>query len=252
MYGEYRHLLEGLGTTLVRMLRLERGDDYRLDPRRLLGCDDELVVPVNPNSPTGQHVQRRILLPIIEELARDRVLWIDETYIDYAGPGESLEDFAARNRNIILCKSMSKVYSLSGLRVAYLVSHPSRLAEFSGMMPPWAVSLPAQVCGALAVRECGYYSGRYAQTASLRQSLTAGLSGLGLAVTDGVINCVLVHLPPDGPTADEVRESCRKDGVYIRNAGSMGSSMGTHTLRISVRGCEDNERVVHAMAEALA
>lgn len=46
-------------------------------------------------------------------------IWIDETYIDYVDPKLSLESFAAVSPNVIVCKSMSKVYALSGLRVAY-------------------------------------------------------------------------------------------------------------------------------------
>jgi len=49
---------------------------------------------------------------------------VDDAYVEYTGPDESLEAFAATRPNIVVCKSMSKVYALSGLRVAYLVGHP--------------------------------------------------------------------------------------------------------------------------------
>jgi histidinol-phosphate/aromatic aminotransferase/cobyric acid decarboxylase-like protein len=59
-------------------------------------------------------------------------MWIDEAYIDYVGAAESLERFAAERENIIVCKTMSKVYALSGMRVAYLGgNHASKTSAFT-------------------------------------------------------------------------------------------------------------------------
>jgi histidinol-phosphate/aromatic aminotransferase/cobyric acid decarboxylase-like protein len=51
---------------------------------------------------------------------------VDETYIDYAGSGESVESLTAVHPNLVVCKSMSKAYALSGARVAYLCAAPER------------------------------------------------------------------------------------------------------------------------------
>jgi len=246
MYGEYRHMLQRLHVT-VAAVELDRAEGYRLDPARLLGDDRRLVILVNPNSPTGAHAPRAELEPVVRELARQSVVWIDETYIEYAGAGESLEAVAAADPNIIVCKSMSKVYALSGLRVAYLVSHPDRIAELEASRPPWAVSLPGQICGALALGEPDYYRRMVCETAALRRRLATDLQSLGLDVTEGAINCVLVHLPADAPTAAEVCRACEAEGVYLRDAGSMGGTMGSRTLRIAVRSAGENRRVVEAV-----
>ncbi|MFI5386555.1 MAG: aminotransferase class I/II-fold pyridoxal phosphate-dependent enzyme [Fimbriimonadales bacterium] len=223
---------------------MNRREDYQRDPSQLLDSASDLVVIVNPNSPTGQHVPREKLQPIVAELARTRTVWIDEAYIEFAGDSESLEPLAAGNRNVIVCKSMSKVYALSGLRVAYLVSHPDRIEQLCNLRPPWAVSLPAQVCGMLALSENNYYCGRYAETVDFRRELREALEHIGLEVTDGVINCLLVHLPAGSPTAAEICRTTARRGVYLRDAGSMGTTMGAHTIRVSVRAANENARIV--------
>ncbi|HVT13456.1 MAG TPA: histidinol-phosphate transaminase [Fimbriimonadaceae bacterium] len=243
MYGEYRHVLENLCQLPVHTLDLDPRDGYRLQPERFLEAPGDCIALVNPNSPTGSHVPRLSLEPIVRELAKTRVVWIDETYIDYAGTGESLESMASENPNVIVCKSMSKVYALSGLRCAYLVSHPDRTAQIVRYRPPWAVSLPAQVCGSLALRAGNYYESRYEETARLRQNLRLRLEEIGLEVTEGVINALLVHLPPDGPSASGLAGLAEGHGIYLRDAASMGASMGTHTLRVSVRGEQENVRI---------
>jgi histidinol-phosphate/aromatic aminotransferase/cobyric acid decarboxylase-like protein len=252
MYGEYAHVLTTMTGQQVIPLRLDRKSSYRLDPARLLETAGDLVVLVNPNSPTGQHVSRSDLLPVVEELSRNRVVWIDETYIDYVGGAESMEKLASVNRNVIVCKSMSKVYALSGLRVAYLVSHPDRIASLAAVMPPWSVGLPGQVCGALALEDPDYYAARYRETATLRGDLKAGLEKLGNEVTEGVINCLLCHLPDPGALAADVCREASRQGVYLRDAGSMGSTMGNRTVRISVRPAHENARTIEALQTVTA
>src|SRR6185369_14914809 len=102
---------------------------------------------------------------------------------------------AAQSENLIVCKSMSKVYALSGARVAYLCSSPHQLEELKAITPPWVVSLPAQVAAVNALADPEYYAARYAETANLRVELATELSSLGLQVIPGIANFLLATLP---------------------------------------------------------
>ena len=90
-------------------------------------------------------------------------VWVDETYVDYAGPGQSLEPFAARSENVIVCKFMSKTYALSGARVG-IRAGPHQLESLRPLTPPWAVSLPAQIAAVKALEDPGYYAAKYEET----------------------------------------------------------------------------------------
>ena len=107
----------------VDRLALVRENDYAVnlvDLESKLASNYDLVVLVNPNSPTGRHIPRASLEAMLDRVPMHTRVWVDETYIEYAGADQSLEMFAARSENVIVCKSMSKVYALSGARVAYL------------------------------------------------------------------------------------------------------------------------------------
>ena len=213
--------------------------------------DYDVVVLVNPNSPTGRHGPRVELERLLRRVpARTRV-WVDETYIEYAGPGESLEKFAAASENVIVCKSMSKVYALSGARVAYLCAGAHQLEELRAITPPWVVSLPAQAAAVGALQDPAYYAWRYAETAVLRGQLAEGLQQLGLEIIPGIANFVLCHLPATGPDAATVVEHCRRRGVFLRDAGAMGSRLGRHTLRIAVKDAPTNLRIVEVLARVI-
>jgi histidinol-phosphate/aromatic aminotransferase/cobyric acid decarboxylase-like protein len=211
----------------------------------------DLVVLVNPNSPTGQHVPRVELERVLSQAPLRTRVWVDETYVEYAGAGESLERFAARSENVIVCKSMSKVYALSGARAAYLCAGPHQLEELHAITPPWVVSLPAQVAAVRALQDPGYYAARYVETAALRQGLETQLRAQGWEVQPGIANFLLCHLPESGPDAASVVRTCRRLGLFLRDAAVMGSCLGTHALRIAVKDAATNQRMTATIGEAL-
>jgi histidinol-phosphate/aromatic aminotransferase/cobyric acid decarboxylase-like protein len=216
-----------------------------------LADEYDLVVIVNPNSPTGRHIPREQLASVLRAAPARTRIWVDETYVEYAGPGQSLETFAAHSENVIVCKSMSKVYALSGGRVAYLCAGAHQLEELRAITPPWVVSLIAQVAAVHALQDPEYYQEKYAQTARLREDLAAELCALGLEVVPGIANFILCQLPADAPEAATVVARCRERGLFLRDAGQMGSKLGTRSLRIAVKDAETNCRMLEILGKCV-
>ena len=252
-YAEYSHVLERIIGCQIERLALSRTDQYRLDLRRLesrLAEGFDLVVLVNPNSPTGQHVRREDLEPVLRRAPLGTRLWVDETYVDYAGPDQSLERFAAQSENVIVCKSMSKVYALSGARVAYLCAGPHQLEPLRAVTPPWAVSLPAQVAAVRALQDPDYYTGKYQETHELRRELVAALQPLGWEIIPSAANFFLGHLPEAGPDAATLIARCRERGLFLRDAAAMGTQLGPRAIRLAVKDAATNRRMVDLLKEA--
>src|SRR5215471_1988617 len=104
-YGEYAHVLEQVIGATVDRLPLLREHNYEVDLdqlQRALSDGYDLVVLVNPNSPTGRHIPRRTLEAVLRQAPRQTRIWVDETYVDYVGSNESLEQFAAESENVIV------------------------------------------------------------------------------------------------------------------------------------------------------
>jgi histidinol-phosphate/aromatic aminotransferase/cobyric acid decarboxylase-like protein len=178
-------------------------------------------------------------------------VWVDETYVEYAGANESLEEFAAESENIIVCKSMSKAYALSGLRVGYLCAGTHQLEALRAITPPWAVSLPAQLAASIALQDGDYYAARYPETERFRAQLAQQLGRLDWEVIEGKANLLLCELPGAGPSAEELVEQCRKQGLFLRNARWIGSRLGSHAIRIAVKDAQTNARMVAIIEKAL-
>ena len=255
-YGEYFHVCEQVLRCQVDRFQLRREDGFEVAveqlQEQLVDGDYDLVVVVNPNSPTGRHLPMREVQSIIEATSSSTRFWIDETYIEYVGSEQSLERFGCQQKNVVVCKSMSKGYALSGVRSAYLCASPEILEPLRAVTPPWAVSLPGQVAAVKALEDPEYYQRQYQATALARESLARDLQQLGLEVIPSVANFLLTFLPADGPTAAQVVQHCRRSGVHLRDASNMGSALGTHALRTAVKSPQQNPQIVTAIAEALA
>src|SRR6266853_6608468 len=117
-----------------------------------------------------------------------------------------LERETARRPNLIVLKSMSKVYALSGLRVAYLVAPAVLRRRLARLIPPWPVGLAAQVAAVEALRDPQYYAARYAETHQLRRKACLRLSGIsGLQVHPSQANFYLVETERAAALAERLR-----------------------------------------------
>ena len=255
MYGEYAHVLERVVGCRVDRLTLSRARNYSVDCDQLAAAlmrGYDWVILVNPNSPTGQHVPRRRLESILSNAPGATRFWIDETYVEYAGPSQSLERFAAASSNVVVCKSMSKVYALSGARCAYLCGPAYLMDELRTISPPWAVSLPGQIAACEALRSVSYYRDRWNETHALREELSAGLRALGWDVLPGCANFVLCHLPLTQPEASVVVAGCRRRNLFLRDVVNMGACFDARTLRVAVKGARTNTLMLEILSATLA
>jgi histidinol-phosphate/aromatic aminotransferase/cobyric acid decarboxylase-like protein len=254
-YGEYIHVLENIIECQVNRFTLRREDDFVVDRDALgveMGNGYDMVVLVNPNSPTGKYIPKEQMVELLKNIPSSTLVWIDETYIEYTRTGESLEAYAAGSENTIVCKSMSKVYALSGVRAAYLCSPPHLLETLKALAPPWALSLPAQAAAIAALQDEAYYRTKYLETERLRTALKRGLQRIRITeVIEGSANFLLFYLTQP-LSAQLFLELCREEGLFLRNAGNMGRSLGTNALRIAVKDADTNERMIAIMERSMA
>lgn len=255
-YGEYAHVLEQVIGCKPERFLLSSFDGFRVDTDALLARMEQahfdLVVLVNPNNPTGQLIPRRVLEPLLAQVPPQTRLWVDEAYIDYVDGAESVETLAASSDNILVCKSLSKGYALSGARAAYLCGPLPLVRRLRHPTPPWAVGLPTQVAAVAALHDPAYYHRGYRETAALRSALVSNLRQAipSLRIIEGVANFILCFLSPEGPDAATVIARCRLHDIFLRDVGSMGRTLGDHALRIAVKDSDSNRRIAEALAAA--
>jgi histidinol-phosphate/aromatic aminotransferase/cobyric acid decarboxylase-like protein len=243
MYSEYEHIAGTLlGCPLLR-LALRGEDGFELRTEALIDMvrtqQPQAVLLVNPNNPTGRCWPREEALEFLSAIDRETWVVVDETYLEFAGEGLSLEPEAARRRRLVVVKSMSKVYALSGARVGYMVAHPSVAEELARWLPPWPVGLLSQAAAMEALRHPGYYRRRYEETRMLREEFRSALPSLN--PFPSCTNYFLIQPPDPAGLAAHLRE--RK--IFVREF--FKGVLTGRFLRITVRSKEENMRMIEAI-----
>jgi histidinol-phosphate/aromatic aminotransferase/cobyric acid decarboxylase-like protein len=289
-YGEYAHVVEHVVGATIDRYELSVRDRFALDLERLSqrlrpsvarsgsgrssGDAVDLIVIVHPNNPTGTVLQRPALEHFLDRLPERTIAWIDEAYVDYADPELSVEAKAAASRQVVVCKTLSKAYALSGMRVAYLVGPEPLVADLRRATPPWCIGLPAQVAAVAALESESWYRRRrrqvHAWRAELRRDLDVALEGSGILVLDSCANWLMLRLPEGGSIqrngapsrntngaplekspATRLVDRCRQSGVFLRDAGATSRVLADHFVRIAVRTPRENRRIVAAIRAAV-
>lgn len=236
------------------------GHDFALEPDRVPD-DADLVVVGNPTNPTG------VLHPAwaIRALARPgRVVVVDEAFMD-AVPGEQ-HSFAGapagvpfdgaleppgRGRQtgtalpgVLVVRSLTKLWSIPGVRAGYVLGDPDLLADLRAQQPPWSVSTHA----AAAIVAC---TSDEARAEAARRAADVGRHRAVL--TDGLDELGVHHLPSSAPfvlarVGPGVHGALRDAGWAVRRADTF-PGLDDAWIRVAVRAPDVTRRFLAALAQ---
>ena len=220
-------------------VRLPFPSDFRL-PSGLAATGARLTIVCNPNSPSGT------LVPVgeIDALARSLtgLLVVDEAYVDFAR--ESALGLVGRRENVLVVRTLSKSYSLAGLRIGLAFGHPDLIAGLRTVKDSYNVSRLAQTAGEAALGDPAWMQANVARIRATRGRLTADLAALGFQVLPSEANFVLARRPGHdlGPLA---RALAARD-ILVRHFAVPGL---TDALRITVGTDAEVATLLAAIAE---
>ncbi|WP_231384121.1 cobyrinate a,c-diamide synthase [Mycobacterium sp. UM_WGJ] len=221
-----------VGTVLCRA-----DDGFALHPDAV-PTDADLVVVGNPTNPTGvlhpAQTLRQLLRP-------GRVVLVDEAFLD-AIPDEPETLSGERNSGLLVSRSLTKHWSIPGIRAGYLLGDPALLAEAARLQIPWSVSASALAAmlacsDERAMRES---SRRAAQLASWRAHLGEGLAEREVPFVAGVAPFVLAQV------GHGVHKALRENGVAVRRADTF-PGLDDSWVRIAVRPPDLTDRLLAAL-----
>jgi histidinol-phosphate aminotransferase len=218
---------------LGRKLRLVPLKNYALDLEALIDAitaETRIVYLANPNNPTGTIFSADQFEAFMARVPKDVLVVLDEAYDAYAADQESYPDSMSYNsENLLVVRSLSKVYGLAGLRVGYAVGPEPLIEALYKVRLPFEPNGLAQTAAAAALGDDEFLS-RTVETN--RQSLarfTKCFDKLEIQYVPPVANFVLALMPTEA-MADAFSESCQNLGLIVRPTKRFGIANG---IRIS-------------------
>ena len=237
-YVLYRTLAQIQEAEVVEIPYLQ---DYCLPVEQLIEAQGAVTFVARPNSPSGTIVP----LETLEKLAAglSGILVIDEAYVDFA-ESTALE-LVEKHENVIVLRTLSKGYSLAGLRLGFGIAHPSLLAGLVKVKDSYNVDAIACAVGTAAVADQNHKNINVQKINASRLQMTNELKQLGFYVWSSQANFLLVKPSVD---AEFLYKELKQKGILVRY---FKQPQLTDKLRITIGTPEQNQHLMRVLKEEL-
>jgi len=148
----------------------------------------------NPNSPVG------FLYPLslVRDLARKirGVFVVDEAYVEFA-PQNALS-FVRQMENVIVTRTVSKSYSLAGVRLGYAIGREDLIQEMFKVKDPFNVNRLTQAVVSAALEDQDYFRKNISRVVETRGWFTQEAQALGYRIIPSQGNFLFPQPPEKG------------------------------------------------------
>jgi histidinol-phosphate aminotransferase len=222
----------------ARVAAVPWGPGWSLPIQALVATGARAIYLANPNAPSGTAVP----VAAVEELARafDGALLVDEAYVDF-GDAHCL-DLALRLPNVVVSRTMSKSYSLAGVRFGFAVAHPDIVREMAKVKDSYNCDALATAVAAAAIADAQYAREVWAKVRAERERLSRALERRAWGVLPSRANFVLATVP--GGDGAGWYAALKARGVLVR---FFDAPQLNDKLRITVGTPEDTEALLEAI-----
>ncbi len=148
----------------------------------------------NPNSPVGFGYPTALLRKMAEKMRG--IFVIDEAYAEFAAENALalLHEFA----NVIIVRTVSKSYSLAGVRLGYAIGNEALITEMFKVKDPFNVTRLTQAIVAAALEDREYFQKNISQIIETREAFSKKAAELGYRLIPSQANFIFPRPPQKG------------------------------------------------------
>lgn len=222
----------------AEVVEIDYPANFQLPIDELVKARGAITFIASPNSPSGHLVPLADLRVLAQQLSG--ILVIDEAYTDFAE--YSALPLVQEFENVIILRTLSKGYSLAGLRMGFGIANLQLLAGLFKIKDSYNIDAIATAVGTAAMRDQAYKNACAEKVKKSRAKLAVELKNLGFTVLDSQANFVLAT-PPQG-NAEQLYLALKARGILVRYFKQVGLE---DKLRITVGTDEQNQILIEAL-----
>lgn len=212
-------------------------------PARLARVRAALTIVCNPNAPSGTLISAEELGSLASEIKG--VLLIDEAYVDFAE--RNCVELVKQFENVIILRSLSKGYSLAGLRFGYAIARPEMIDGLMKVKDSYNVDAIAIAAATAAIKDREYFRQNIEKVKQERKRLTEQSRGLGFEIPESSANFVFAEHKTC--KAQKIYDKLVQRNIYVRYWDRVGID---NKLRISIGTNEQNDVLLSALKQIVS
>ena len=206
-----------------------------------------LVWLCNPNNPDGRVVEKTFLESLLKNNPKCTFV-VDEAYIDFTDAISSAIDLVDEHSNLILVKSLTKNFSIPGLRLGYLISNRAMVQNIQFFKPPWTVNSIAIEAGKYILQRKQSFLPPVKQYKSDKKNFAEKLAQIpGLKIWPSKTSYFLIEL--EKSSASELKKQLiSKFGLLIRDASNF-RGLNDKFIRVATLSEDKNQLLIDALTQ---
>lgn len=194
----------------------------------------KLTIICNPNNPTGTIIKRDDVLRIVK--STDNVVIVDEAYMEFSN--ESVVDEIENYDNLIVVKTMSKAFSMAGIRTGYLIANEELVKTIEKVRPPYNLNSISALLATKALKQKDKMLSYVENLKVEREKIYEKLIDMGVKAYKSGANFVFFS-----SKVDNLAEKLIDNDVLIRKFGGKLDNY----YRVTVGSPKENEAFLNAM-----
>ncbi|MGB2991839.1 MAG: aminotransferase class I/II-fold pyridoxal phosphate-dependent enzyme [Paenisporosarcina sp.] len=237
-FSEYETTLKARDVEIVdlHMTDIVTGE-YPIDEIKMHMHQADVLYLCTPNNPTGTLPKREVLVDLIEYSKKANCdIVLDEAFIDFISEQSSFIS-SMNYKNLIIVRSMTKMYAMPGLRLGYMAASTSVVKEIQQLAPHWNVNRLSAEIGSLVLKDEEYRQKTILHSQNMLLDMKAFLKSKGCEVTQSQANFLLFKLQQ--PDSEFFHYFLRK-GLVLRHTENFQGLNG-QWYRIGMKTAEDME-----------
>lgn len=211
--------------------------------------DVELLFLANPNNPTGRLIEKKTLTALLHHCEEKGIyVVLDECFVEFCGECHSMISETENFAHLIVVRAFTKIFSIPGVRLGYLVCKNKSLVEkIAAHLPEWNLSCFAQEAGCACTKETAFIMETEKYVRQERAFLERELERKGFLVFPSSTDFILVYR--EEPSHENTLYSrLLERGILIRDCENF-RGLGRGFYRIAVKSREENRKLLRALGE---
>ena len=252
-FSEYEKASKSSGAS-VSYINYEREDDeFYIDIKKILKKlpETNLLIIGNPNNPTGSIIEHEVLLFLIKKSQENNCfIFIDEAFINFTEEEKELSLIGniIENNNIIIFRSLTKIFSIPGLRLGYAAASENIIERIRNHQPDWPVNLFAQVVGAELIKNKDFIKKTIKVVEKEKHFLYNNISEIkSLKPYKSHANFLIIEILKTGLDSKTLKSKLlHENNILIRDCSNF-RNLGNAFFRIAVKTRPENEKLISVL-----
>lgn len=208
----------------------------------------DAVFLCNPNNPTGVVYSHEFIVRLLDECRLNEVLLIvDEAFHDFHHEYMPLTPLLGKYENLIILRSMTKMYAIPGLRLGFALAAPVTIQRLAKSQPHWSVNALAMEAGVECLKDVSFLEDSAKYIENERKKLFNFFDKYGFAYSPSQVNFYLLR-DPIHEDQYPLFEFLLRKGMVPRHTFNFPGLEG-RWLRFAIKGEQDNGRLLEVLLE---